>query len=157
MQEPDNYEYAANFMWCCTMALNGLLSRGVPTDWAIHAIGHELTAQYHIDHARTLAIIMPGHYNYNFEAKKQKLAQYATRVWGITEGSVEEKAKAAIDRTEAFFNSLGIATHLSEYTENYPGTAEKIAETFTARGWTALGEHKNLKPQDVEVIVKMRY
>lgn len=157
MQEPDNYEYAANFMWCCTMALNGLLSRGVPTDWAIHAIGHELTAQYHIDHARTLAIIMPGHYNYNFEAKKQKLAQYATRVWGITEGSVEEKAKAAIDRTEAFFNSLGIATHLSEYTENYPGTAEKIAETFTARGWTALGEHKNLKPQDVEAIVKMRY
>ncbi len=157
MQNPADYEAAANFMWCCTMALNGLLSRGVPGDWAIHAIGHELTAQYHIDHARTLAIILPGHYTYNLEAKKEKLAQYGTRVWGITTGTIEEKAAAAIAKTEAFFNSLNIPTHLSEYTENYEGTAEKIAATFTERGWVALGEHRNLKPSDVEVIVKMRY
>ena len=157
ISNPADYEAASNFMWCCTMALNGLIQKGVPTDWAVHAIGHELTALFGIDHARTLAIIAPGHYRYNFESKKDKLAQYATRVWGITEGTIEEKAKAAIVKTEAFFQSLDIKTKLSEYTAEFEGTAEKIAERFTQRGWLGLGEHKSLKPADVAKIVAMSY
>ncbi len=66
-----NYDAAGNFMWCCTMALNGLIQKGVITDWAVHAMGHELTAYFGIDHARTLAIIAPSHYRYNFEDKKE--------------------------------------------------------------------------------------
>ncbi len=154
---PADYEAASNFMWCCTMALNGLIQKGVPTDWAVHAIGHELTALFGIDHARTLAVIAPSHYRYNFETKKDKLAQYANRVWGITEGTVAEKADAAIVKTEAFFQSLDIKTKLSDYTADFEGTAEKIAERFTQRGWMGLGEHKSLKPADVAKIVAMSY
>ena len=139
------------------MALNGLLQKGVPTDWAVHAIGHELTALFGIDHARTLAIIAPSHYTYNFEAKKEKLAQYAERVWGVNEGSVDEKAKAGIKKTVDFFHSLDIKTTLSEYTNEYAGTAEVIAKRFEERGWKGLGEHKNLTPNDVEKIVAMAY
>ncbi len=157
MKDPSDYTAAANFMWSCTMALNGLIQKGVPNDWAVHAMGHELTAMYGIDHARTLSIIAPSHYRYNFEAKKEKLAQYAERIWGVTEGSVEEKAQAAISKTEDFFHSLGIQTRLSEYTTDYKGTAEKIAERFTTRGWMGLGERRNLKPSDVEKIVEMSY
>jgi len=154
---PSDYEAAANFMWCCTMALNGLIQKGVPTDWAVHAIGHELTAMYGIDHARTLAIIAPSHYRYSFETKKEKLAQYATRVWGITEGTIVEKATAAIAKTESFFQSLDIKTKLSEYTTDFTGTAEKIEARFTQRGWLGLGEHKAIKPADVAKIVAMSY
>ena len=157
IRNPSDYEAASNFMWCCTMALNGLIQKGVPTDWAVHAMGHELTAMFGIDHACTLAVIAPNHYRYNFESKKEKLAQYATRVWGITEGSVEEKASIAINQTEAFFQSLGIKTKLSEYTDNYVGTAETIAKRFTERGWVALGEHKSLTPNDVEKIILSSY
>ena len=157
MKDPKDYKAAADFMWSCTMALNGLIQKGVPTDWAVHAIGHELTALYGIDHARTLAVIAPSHYRYNFEAKKEKLAQYAERVWNITEGSVDEKAKQAIVRTEMFFNGLGIDTKLSNYTKDYMGTAQEIARRFTVRGWNGLGEHKNLNPSDVEKIVTMAY
>lgn len=157
LKDPTDYVAASNFMWSCTMALNGLIQKGVPTDWAVHAIGHELTAMYGIDHARTLAIIAPSHYRFNFDDKKEKLAQYATRVWNITEGSLEEKAQKAIDKTEDFFHSLNIATRLSEYTSNYEGTAEKIAQNFTERGWVALGEHKTLTPDKVEKIVRMSY
>ena len=157
MENPFYHEAASNFMWCCTMALNGLIQKGVPTDWAIHAIGHELTALYGIDHARTLAIIAPSHYRYNFETKKKKLAQFAERVFGITTGSTEEKANAGIDKMEAFFHSLNINTRLSEYVEVYDGTAEKIAKRFTDRGWLGLGEYKTLSPSDVEKIVKMSY
>lgn len=155
--DPADYEAAANFMWCCTMALNGLIQKGVPTDWSVHLIGHELTALFGIDHARTLAVILPSHYTFNFENKKEKLAQYAERVWGVTTGSLEEKAKAGIAKTESFFHSLAIDTKLSDYTDEYTGTAEKIADRFTARGWVAIGERKSLKPDDVRRIVEAAY
>jgi NADP-dependent alcohol dehydrogenase len=157
MKDPTDFNSASNFMWSCTMALNGLIQKGVPTDWAVHGIGHELTALFGLDHARTLAIIAPSHYTYNFESKKEKLAQYAERVWNITEGSLEDKARAAIEKTEAFFNGLGIDTKLSKYTDNYEGTAEEIAKRFVARGWDGLGEHQNITPAKVQEIVKMAY
>lgn len=157
LKEPSDYEAASNFMWSCTMALNGLIQQGVPGDWAIHMMGHELTALFGMDHARTLAVITPSHYKYNFEAKKEKLAQYGERVWNITEGSTDDKAYAAIEKTEAFFHDLGINTKLSEYTQDYEGTAETISQRFTERGWMGLGEHKNLTPDKVEKIVKMAY
>ncbi|WKD86671.1 Alcohol dehydrogenase YqhD [Polaribacter huanghezhanensis] len=157
LKDPSDYKAASNFMWSCTMALNGLIQKGVPTDWAVHAMGHELTALFGIDHARTLAIIAPSHYKYNFEAKKEKLAQYGERVWNITEGSIDDKAYAAIEKTVAFFHELGIDTKLSDYTKEYEGTAEEIAKRFTDRGWLGLGEHQSLSPDKVEKIVKMAY
>ncbi|MBQ0769840.1 MAG: iron-containing alcohol dehydrogenase [Bizionia sp.] len=157
LKDPTDYEAASNFMWSCTMALNGLIQQGMPGDWAVHMMGHELTALFGIDHARTLAIITPSHYKYNFEAKKEKLAQYAERVWNVTEGNKEDKAYAAIEKTEAFFHQLGIDTKLSDYTKEYEGTAEEIAKRFTNRGWKGLGEHQSLTPQDAEKIVKMAY
>ena len=157
LKDPTDYKASANFMWSCTMALNGLIQKGVPTDWAVHAIGHELTALFGIDHARTLAVIVPSHYKFNFETKKEKLAQYAERVWNITEGSTDDKAYAAIEKTEDFFQDLGIDTKLSDYTKDYEGTAEIIAKRFTDRGWKALGEHQSITPNKVETIVKMAY
>ena len=157
MKDPSDYNAAANFMWSCTMALNGLINRGVPEDWAVHMMGHELTASFGIDHARTLAILAPSHFKYNFESKKNKLAQYAERVWNVTEGTEDEKAKAGIEKTEAFFHSLDIKTQLSEYTDDYKGTAEHISKRFTERGWVGLGENQSLNPEDVEKIIEMSY
>lgn len=157
LKDPSDYNAASNFMWSCTMALNGLISSGVPGDWAIHMMGHELTALFGIDHARTLAIIAPSHYRYNLESKKEKLAQYAERVWGVTDGTMIEKATAGIEKTEAFFHSLGIKTKLSEYVDDFSGTAEIVNSRFTERGWKGLGERGSLTPADAEKIVKMAY
>jgi len=157
LKDPSDYNAASNFMWGCTMALNGLIQQGVPSDWAVHAMGHELTALYGIDHARTLAIVLESHYNYNLESKKDKLAQYAERVWNVTEGTKEEKALAGIKKTTEFFHSLGIKTTLSEYTEDYKGTAQIISKRFTDRGWLGLGECQKLTPSDVEKIIEMSY
>lgn len=157
MKDPSDYNAAANFMWCCTMALNGLINKGVPTDWSVHMIAHELTAHYGIDHARTLAIILPSAYEKRFEQKKEKLAQYAERVFGVSEGSVEKKAKAAIAKTEAFYQSLGIKTHLSDYTDDYEGFAQKVADSLTIHGLLALGEHRDVTPEVAAEIVEMAY
>jgi len=157
LKDPTDYQAASNFMWSCTMALNGLIGLGVPQDWAVHMMGHELTALFGIDHARTLAIIAPSHYRYNLETKKEKLAQYAGRIWGITNGTLDEKALAGIDKTEDFFHSLGIKTRLSEYTPDYTGIAQIISTRFTSRGWLGLGEHRKVTPTDVAKIVEMSY
>jgi NADP-dependent alcohol dehydrogenase len=157
LKNASDYNAASNFMWSCTMALNGLIGQGVPQDWAVHMMGHELTALFGIDHARTLAIIAPSHYRYNIETKKDKLAQYAERVWGVTDGTTEEKAKAGINKTEDFFHSLGIKTKLSEYTSDYAGTAEIVSKRFTDRGWLGLGEHRKLAPVDAAKIIEMSY
>lgn len=155
LENPKDYTAASNFMWSCTMALNGLIQKGVPTDWAIHAMGHELTALYGIDHARTLAILASSHYKYNLESKKEKLAQFGRRVWAIDGSDDSEVALKAIERTDAFFNSLDIDTKLSLYTEKANETPAKVANALKKRGWVAIGEHKTLSPTDVEKIVEM--
>ena len=157
MKDPSDYQAASNFMWSCTMALNGLIQQGVPGDWAVHSMGHELTALYGIDHARTLAILAGNHYRYNFETKKEKLAQYAERVWNVTEGTLEEKAHAGINKTDEFFKSLGIDIKLSDYTSDYSETGSIVAKRFNERGWLGLGEHKSLTPTDAQKIIEMSY
>lgn len=157
LANPSDYKAAANFMWSCTMALNGLIQKGVPTDWATHAIGHELTALYNIDHAMTLAIIFPNLYKARFENKKEKLAQYGERIWQVTEGTTEEKAQAAIERTVAWLHEIGVKTRLSDYTTDYAKAAGFIENRFTERGWKALGERKDITPSVVKTIVEMSY
>lgn len=157
MANPADYKAAANFMWCCTMALNGIIQKGVPTDWSVHMIAHELTAAYGIDHARTLAVILPSAYHYKFEQKKEKLAQYAERIWDVADGSQEEKAKTAISKTQAFFESLGIQCRLSDYTNDYKGFAAKAAKSLEDHGMIRLGEHQDIRPSDAEKIVEMAY
>ena len=156
VQNPSDYALASNYMWCCTMALNGLIQKGVPSDWATHMIGHELTALYHIDHARTLAIIAPNLYKVMFETKKQKLAQYGKRIFGLT-GSDDEIAAQAIDKTTEFFHTMGMKTKLSECTDNYNSTADFIANRFQERGWVGLGEKQNITIEKVRKIVEMSY
>ncbi|MFY7810208.1 MAG: iron-containing alcohol dehydrogenase [Flavobacterium sp.] len=157
VENPENKKYATNFIWCCTMALNGLIQKGVPSDWATHMIGHELTALYHIDHAKTLAIIAPQLYEVLFETKYEKLAQYGKRVWNISGNDDKIIAKEAIEKTKAFLKSMQMPLKLSECVENYEGTAEIIAKRFEERKWLALGEKQNVTPDKVREIVSLSY
>lgn len=157
VENPNDYKLASNFVWCATMALNGLIQKGVPSDWATHMIGHELTALYEIDHARTLAIIGPNLYRVMFDTKKDKLAQYGQRVWNIQGNSTEEIAEKAIEKTVEFFHKMGMKTKLSENTENYENTADFIANRFEERGWKVLGEKQNITIEKVKAIVEMSY
>ena len=156
VENPSDYKLASNFVWSATMALNGLIQKGVPSDWATHMIGHELTALYEIDHARTLAIIAPSLYRVMFETKKDKLAQYGKRVWNLT-GSTDEIAKKAIEKTVEFFHTMGMQTKLSENAENYEKTADFIGNRFEERGWKALGEKQNITLEKVREIVETSY
>ena len=153
LANPMDYDARATFVWTATMALNGLIGCGVPQDWATHMIGHELTALYGIDHARTLAVVAPHLYRVLRRDKAAKLLQYGERVWGIREGSEEERIEAAIRRTEEFFESLGVPTRLSRYEGVRPETPREVAERLKQRGMGKLGERGAVVPAVVEEIL----
>ncbi|MCU0329039.1 MAG: iron-containing alcohol dehydrogenase [Chitinophagales bacterium] len=157
LHEPYDETVASNFMYCCTMALNGQIQKGVPTDWATHMIGHELTSKFDIDHARTLAIVMPQLYRFKFEAKKEKLAQLAERVFDITEGSTEVKATKAIEALEKFYDKIEMPHRLSDYTKGYEDIDQQVKSIFEARNWRGIGERKDINPDDVAKILRMTY
>jgi NADP-dependent alcohol dehydrogenase len=156
VENPTDYALASNFMWSCTMALNGLIQKGVPSDWATHMIGHELTALYNIDHARTLAIIGPNLYRVLFETKKEKLAQYGKRVFQLA-GTDEEIARQAIEATVVFYHTMGMKTKISENASNIENTADFIVNRFEERGWKALGERQNITLEKLREIVELSY
>lgn len=156
VENPFDYKLASNLMWCCTMALNGLIQKGVPSDWATHSIGHELTALYQIDHARTLAIIGPNLYKVMFETKKEKLAQLGKKVFNLS-GNNDEIATNAINELVLFFKTMGMETKLSETVTNYQETANIIVTRFNERGWKALGERQNITLEKVREIVESSY
>jgi NADP-dependent alcohol dehydrogenase len=152
-QEPDNDAARKNFIWSATVALNGFIGVGVPQDWSTHMIGHELTAQFGIAHGRTLAIVLPSLLRARKDKKKAKLLQYAERVWNITEGDEEHRINLAIDKTEQFFNSIGIVTHLSHYGINQL-EIDKVAENLEKLGMTALSESGDLTLDIVKNILQ---
>jgi NADP-dependent alcohol dehydrogenase len=139
----NDYDTRANLMWTATLALNGLIGAGVPQDWATHMIGHELTALYNIDHARTLAIVLPSLLQVQREAKREKLLQYAERVWHISAGSDDQRIDEAIARTRQFFESLGIPTRLSGYGLGREAVDAVLAQ-LAMNGMTQLGEHHSV-------------
>ncbi len=153
LAEPPDYDHRANLMWTATLALNGLIGAGVPQDWATHMIGHELTALYGIDHARTLAIVLPSLMQSQRVAKRDKLLQYAERVWHVGAGTEDERIDAAITHTRAFFESVGIPTRLSAYGLGREAVDAVVAQ-LTAHGMLKLGEHRSITPEVSRTILE---
>lgn len=145
LAEPDDYDTRANIMWCATLALNGLIGAGVPSDWATHMVGHELTALYGLDHAQTLAVVLPGMLRVRKEEKRAKLLQYAERVWHLTGGDEDTRIEAAIARTEEFFESMGVKTRLSGYGLD-AAAIDKVLAALVEHRMVKLGEHRDVTP-----------
>lgn len=157
VNEEFDKEVASNIMFTAMMALNGWIATGVPTDWSIHMIGHELTAHHGLDHGRSLAVILPSMYRKMLPEKLDKLAQFAERVWNIKEGTKQEKALKGIDMTESFFHQLGVMTRISEYVDLFQTTKENIVSTFNSRGWKKLGEKGKVTPEVVAEVLEMAW
>ena len=154
LEEPTNYQVRANVMWAATMALNGLIGVGVPQDWATHMIGHELTAMHGLDHAQTLAVVLPAVMQHQRSKKHGKLVQYGRRVWGLTHTNEDELIDAAIAATRQFFEQMGNPTTLSGYgvgRESIP----KLVDMLVKHDLLALGEHGAITPEASREILEL--
>lgn len=151
--DPNNYEIRANLMWCSTWGLNDFIGVGVPGDWAAHRLGHEITANFGLDHAQSLAVVLPSLLNIKRENKKEKILQYGERIWNITQGSDDEKIDQAIIKTRDFFESVGIKTKLSAYGIT-ADTIPALVMQLERHGLTALGEHRDIDLKQSELIYR---
>ncbi len=150
-----DYDAAANFMWAATMALNGLIGVGVPQDWATHMIGHELTAFHGIDHARTLAIVLPGIMQVKRTDKREKLLQFGERVWGVKTGSDDARIDETILKTVTFFESFDIPTKLSAYNIG-ADFIPVVCNRFSDRGIKGLGEKGDLTVDQIAEVLTLQ-
>jgi NADP-dependent alcohol dehydrogenase len=149
LDQPEDYAARATLMWSATVALNGLIGCGVPGDWTTHDIGHELTAFFGIDHAESLAVVIPGLWAVARAEKREKLEQYAERVFG-TRG-----VDGAIASTEAFFLSLSMPVRLGDYGIDVEDAVAKLSTRFRARR-ARLGEHRSIGPDEIAQILRLR-
>ncbi len=152
LAEPTNYQVRANLMWAASLALNGLIGRGVPQDWSTHAIGHQLTALHGLDHAQSLAVVLPSLLREQAAQKQEKLAQFAERVWHSSREDKALRIEEAIIRTEQFFQQMGVGTRLADYGLS-EGCIPGICSNLKRFGLTALGEQQDIDPDKVARIL----
>ena len=134
----DNDQWRANLMWTANQALNGLIGAGAAQDWATHMIGHELTALYHVDHARSLAIVQPSLLRNQATNKAPKLKQMGINVFGLADS--ETLVTDTIDAIEAFYISLNVPVQLTEHTNAKSEAIDDIINQLEKHGMVALGE-----------------
>ena len=150
-KERDSDTWRSNLMWTANQALNGLIGAGVPQDWATHMLGHELTARYGIDHARTLAIVLPSLLRNQIENKRAKLARMGCKVFGLVAG--DDLAERSIAAIESLFRSLGVPVRLAEAGVTDADAAEAIAAAIRAHGMDQLGERGAVTPDVCREII----
>lgn len=150
---PNSYEVRANLMWCATQALNYNLACGVPTDWATHAIGHELTALFGLDHARALAIVLPALLRHQKTQKADMLFRYGQRVWGQSGRDREAVIDEALERTIDFFHSLEVPTRLGDY-QIRPQDCREIVSRIQQRP-AKIGERQDIGAAEVAAILSL--
>jgi NADP-dependent alcohol dehydrogenase len=152
LSDPKNYEVRANLMWAANLALNGLIAQGVPQDWTTHHIGHELTALFGIDHARSLALVLPAVMHARRAQKAEKLVQFGARVFGVQGASSDERIDETIARTSAFFENLGIPTRLSAYGLGEDVIPQVVAKLKASRR-LRMGERLDITPDEAGKIL----
>ncbi len=138
-----------NLMHIANQALNFQIGAGVPQDWSTHLVGHELTAFYNLDHARSLAVVQPYLLRVMMEDKKEKIAKMGENVFGIKNDN-----EAVIKAIETLYNKVGVPTKLSEY-EIDDKVISNVTNALEAKGYTALGENGNITLDKVTTILTM--
>lgn len=150
--ERDSDEWRANLMWTANQALNGLIGSGVPQDWATHMIGHEFTALWGVDHARSLAIVQPSLLRNQIEAKRSKLEQMGKNVFGLDASA--DLAERTIDSIELFYHHLEVATVFKEHGETKDAAVKQVLSQLEQHGMVALGENQAISLETSQQILE---
>lgn len=151
-RDVSDHEARDAFCYAATMALNGLIGVGVTQDWSTHNIGHELTARYGIDHARSLATVMFDNFELRWSMKQPRLTQLGRRVFGLAGSDDDRVAREALAAVRRFFEALDVPTSLGAYPNVEADADEHIAKALEAHGTWPMGEKRSV---DIELVSEM--
>ncbi|OBT09414.1 aldehyde reductase [Vibrio sp. UCD-FRSSP16_10] len=147
----DSDAWRANLMWSANQALNGLIGSGVPQDWATHMMGHELTALYGVDHARSLSIIQPSLLRNQIEFKRAKLEQMGKNVFGLQASA--DLAERTITEIEHFYINMKVPVQLTKHSNEKSQAIDDILGQLKSHGMVTLGENQSITLTEMKQIL----
>ena len=162
VQDPSDYEAMSEIMWCGSVSHVGLTGIGAQGDtaregdWACHQLGMAISALYDSTHGATLTAVWAAWCRCVMSQNVARFAQFARKVYGIAEPDDGKAAEEGIERTNAFFRSLGMPLSLTELLGHAPTDEEieAIATECTYDRKRKIGSFKVLDYDDIVAIYK---
>lgn len=131
MKNPCDYDARATVMWASSLSHNDLTGCGRENFLAVHQLEHALSGEYdHVAHGAGLAVLFPAWARYMYKTNPTRFAQFARRVWDVTETDDVKAALMGIESMEAFFKEIDMPLAIKEF--GIPQNAmEKLADACT--------------------------
>ena len=159
LEDPRDYRARAEIMWAGSLAHNGLLCAGGPNgDWASHQIEMELSGMFGVAHGAGLAAIWGSWARYVLDAKPQRFAQFAYRIFDLPQtGDPKSDGLRGIEAMEDYFRSIRMPVNLRELGvgELTEEQIDELAEKCTYFGRRTIGQFKVLGKEDIKAIYRM--
>jgi alcohol dehydrogenase YqhD (iron-dependent ADH family) len=135
LDNPNDYNARASFMWSATLALNGMEDLGYKdTEFVNHVIEHSLSAIYDIPHGLGLSIVFIGFLKYLVEKDEfKRICEFGENVFQIKNDGTKENAIKVIETVDNWFRKIGLRNRLSE-NNIFDVDFEKIANNSMGLG-----------------------
>lgn len=153
MENPLDYKARSEIMWAGGLTHNGIAGLGQTLDFAVHQLGHPLSAKYDTAHGTSLAVTWPSWARYVYRDDIARFAKFARDVWGVVEVDDEAAAVAGINATEEYFRSIGIPVTLTEAVgESVRNDIDELVELCSFGRTRTIGSFKVLDYSDIRAI-----
>lgn len=157
MTNPEDYDARANIMWASSLSHNDLTGCGRQNVLAVHQLEHALSGEYQeIAHGAGLAVLFPAWARYVYKYNIERFAQFARRVWDVTDADDEKVALCGIEKMEEFFAFIEMPLKLREF--DIPADCSaKLAELCTFGKQRVIGSYIDLDYEHVKNIFDSCY
>ncbi|AEJ19707.1 iron-containing alcohol dehydrogenase [Gracilinema caldarium] len=158
IKNPQDYQAMSELMWCGSLSHNSITGLGSRGDWAVHQLGHELSAKFDVAHGASLSAMWKFWALYVYQVNPRRFARYARNVWAVDAGRDDEQtALASIEATVAYFKSLGMPTNFKELGIGTLGDAEldELAYRCTYFGARTIGNFMVLDQKKIRDIYSL--
>lgn len=155
VNDPSDYDAMAEIFWASSLSHNNLTECGRGKDFSVHKFGHPLSARYGATHGASLSAVWGAWADELYKDCPSRFAQYARRIWGVEEPDDLTAAKEGIDRTVAFFRSIGMPVNLNELNDGITeADLRQLALDATLNDTLRLSKIRPLGANDAENIYR---
>jgi alcohol dehydrogenase YqhD (iron-dependent ADH family) len=148
LDDPENYDARAEFMWSATLALNGTALTGMGgASLPNHMLEHGVSAISDIPHGAGLSIVIPAWMRWYSSKNEGQFIRFAKEIFG------QDTIEGGIEELEKWFKSIGSPTRLNEVDiddsilPDIVKKAHKQAQTWGIDG--------NYSPEDIAEILEL--
>ena len=155
VENPADYDAMCEVFWASSLSHCNLTELGRGKDFSVHKLGHALSARFGVTHGASLASVWGAWALYLYEDCIPRFARFARRVWGVDLADDAAAAKRGIEKTVAFFRSIGMPGSLAELgVEADDEALRALALDATANDTLKLSRIRPLGAAEVEEIFR---